>query len=70
MDTIKAWITKLTKGTSTKTTTAEPTSPRDFAHERETGRVGQMSTDDQAWEAASRQRDQANTARKPSSGTE
>jgi hypothetical protein len=35
----------------------------DYAADRETDRVGQLSPDDQAWEAASQQRNRDNDAR-------
>ncbi|MDQ2682619.1 MAG: hypothetical protein M3Y37_03740 [Chloroflexota bacterium] len=66
MDTIKNLIARLTKGANSPAagTTAEP---RDFDQEREAGRTGRMSAEDQAWEAASRARDEANNHKAPQS---
>ncbi len=44
----------------------EETSPaRDLIEERETSRMGDMSTEDQAWQAASLEKDRANRERNP-----
>ena len=40
----------------------------DYAGDRETERVGRMSDEDRAWEAASRQRDRDNQARDGAAG--
>ncbi len=59
MNAITSLIKRLTSGRgsgATRTGGRETTaagSPRDFAAERETGRVGDLSEEDQAWEAAS-----------------
>jgi hypothetical protein len=49
--------------TGTQETTAAGSPPRDFTLERETGRVGNLSAEDQAWEAASRKRNREAQAR-------
>ena len=65
MDTIKGWIARLTR--QTRTTSAPNTPPlstRDFDQERETGRTGQMSADDRAWEAGIPSRRQVRLAKR------
>ncbi len=62
MDAITSLIKRLTSGrgsAATRTGGREATaagSPRDFTAERETGRVGNLSEEDQAWEADSLKR--------------
>jgi len=63
VDTITSLIRRVTSmlgsGTtraSTQDVTAAGSPPRDFTQERETGRVGNFSEEDQAWEAASLKR--------------
>ncbi len=41
------------------------TGDRDYVGERETSRIGDMSAEDQAWQAASLEKDRANQERKP-----
>jgi hypothetical protein len=64
MNTITAWITRqltalrsLVKRTSTRETISQVRPERDFVQERETARSGQMSAEDQGWEAETRARD-------------
>ena len=44
---------------------ASPTADRDYAAERETSRMGNLSTEDQAWQAASLEKDRANRGNPP-----
>ena len=61
METIRNLIARLTKQTSTRSPSNAPqTAARDFDQERETGRTGQMSAADRAWETESKQRAKAN----------
>ena len=63
MNAITSLIKRLTSGRGSGATppggreTTDAGSPRDFAEEREAGRVGSLSEEDRAWEAASRKRD-------------
>jgi membrane protein implicated in regulation of membrane protease activity len=43
----------------------DTSSARDFVAERETSRIGDMSVEDQAWQAASLAKDRANRERTP-----
>ena len=69
MNAITSLIKRLTSGRGSAATRAggrETTaagSPRDFTEERETGRVGNLSEEDQAWEAASLKRNRDAQAR-------
>jgi hypothetical protein len=58
VDAIKAWINRLTHPTHAQTP-PDAAPSRDYAQERETARTGQMSAEDKAWEADTRQRDRA-----------
>ncbi len=66
MDTIKNLIARLTKGASS-TVSDTAAQARDFDQERETGRTGSMSAEDQAWEAATAARNEANPPKTPQS---
>ena len=69
MDTIMSLIKRLTSGRGSGATrtggrdTTAAGSPRDFTAERETDRVGNLSEEDQAWEAASLTRNRQVQAR-------
>jgi hypothetical protein len=63
VDAIMSLLRRLTSGrgsdarrTAGRETTGTKAPPRDFTVERETSRVGNLSAEDQAWEAASRKR--------------
>ena len=58
MDKISAWIKRLTQPKRAQMP-PEAAPSRDYAQERETTRTGQMSAEDRAWEADTRQRDRA-----------
>ena len=58
MDAIKAWINRLMHPTRAQTPQEEAPS-RDYAQERAATRAGQLSAEDKAWEADTRQRDRA-----------
>ena len=64
MDAIKAWINRLMHPTRAQTPPEEAQS-RDYAQERATTRTGQLSTEDKAWEADTRQRDRADHEHPP-----
>ena len=58
MDTIKAWINRLMQPKRAQMPPGE-SQGRDYTQDRETTRAGQLSADDQLWEADTRQRDRA-----------
>jgi hypothetical protein len=58
VDAIKSWIRQVIQPKRTEVPPVKPAN-RDFAGERETDRAGQMTADDQKWEADTRQRDRA-----------
>ena len=58
MDAIKAWINRLMHPTRAQTP-PEKAPSRDYAQERAATRAGQMSAEDKAWEADTRERDRA-----------
>jgi hypothetical protein len=58
VDAIKTWIRQLIQPKRAEVPSEEPAN-RDFAGERETDRAGQMTAEDQTWEADTRQRDRA-----------
>jgi len=66
MTLVRSWITRLASwlrfrsARSGARTSAVPSErPRDFMAERETGRTGQMSSEDQSWETETRERDRS-----------
>lgn len=66
MNTLRSLIKRMTDGARSRgrqePTAANPP-PRDFTEERESDRVGNLSEEDQAWEAASRKRNRDTQAR-------
>jgi hypothetical protein len=57
---ITAWIKRLGQPTDVPVAPApEEAAPRDYTREREVTRSGQLSAEEQAWEADTRQRDRA-----------
>jgi hypothetical protein len=58
VDAIKSWIRQVIQPKRTEVPPVKPAN-RDFAGERETVRAGQMTAEDQTWEADTRQRDRA-----------